>query len=180
LKSACGTRDIISHAWSFHAYRLLPCKGAGEAKGEKERGWRRKGAGETKGPEKERGWRRKGGWRSKGAGEAKGPEKQRGRSRKGAGETKGPEKQRGWRRKEAGEAKGPEKQRGRRSKGAGEAKGLEKEGAGALRSRQASVGGPVLLFLVVAIYPVCLGRASSGASSDGRELAVGMLADWLP
>jgi hypothetical protein len=24
LKFACGARDMISHAWSFHAYRLLP------------------------------------------------------------------------------------------------------------------------------------------------------------
>src|SRR5271156_6662907 len=28
--------------------------------------------------------------------------------------------------------------------------------------------------------PACLGRASSAASSDDRELAVGVLADWLP
>jgi len=27
--------------------------------------------------------------------------------------------------------------------------------------------------------PVCLGRASSGVSSGGRELAVGVLADYL-
>jgi hypothetical protein len=27
---------------------------------------------------------------------------------------------------------------------------------------------------------VCLGRASSGAISDDRELAVSVLADWLP
>jgi hypothetical protein len=30
------------------------------------------------------------------------------------------------------------------------------------------------------LSPVCLGRASSGANSDDRELAVGVLADWLP
>jgi hypothetical protein len=35
-------------------------------------------------------------------------------------------------------------------------------------------------FAMIPKLAVCLGRASSGASSDGRKLAVGVLADWAP
>jgi hypothetical protein len=97
-----------------------------------QRGRRRKGAGEGKGPGATKGPEKQRGRRNKGAGEGKGPAKQRGQRSKGAGETEGPEKerpekQRGQRRRGAGETKGPEKQRGRRRRGAGETKGPEKQ-----------------------------------------------------